>query len=338
MEKLKLRRLTLDNAIFLWELDGIVKGVIAVHVDDMLFFGTSEFHSSVMRKFKSVFKISREEERSFRYLGVNMIQDEKSIIMEQNAYVEGLEMNLIDKNLLKDKERVATPQEKKAFRRGVGQLGWLQSTTRPEIGFIFCQLSTVQTQPKMKDFLQYTKAVKDMKCRRSILRINKLDMASVEIEAFSDASYGNLSCGGSQIGFLVFLTDREGISVPISWGSKKAKRVSRSTLTAETIAANEAVDNAQIVKRMVEEIWGRKLPPIKLFVDNKSLYDAVGTTNVLSEKRLRIDMAVLRELMEQKELLVEWIPAKSQLADVLTKQGASKEKLQSVLTSGHMLA
>ena len=334
MEELKMRKLSLDNAVFLWEDLGAVQGVVVVHVDDMLFFGSQKFHSRVMAKFKTMFKISREEEKSFKYLGVNMTQDNEGVTMEQEAYVDALTEGLVDKTRLEDKERTATDEEKKAFRRGVGQLGWLQSTTRPEIGFAFCQLSTVQSKPKMRDFLKYKKAVKDLKCHRSSLRINKLDLKTAEVKAFSDASFGNLDCGGSQIGFLVFLCDRNGVAVPISWGSKKAKRVARSTLTAETIAANEAVDSAQVVKSVVEEVLGGHIPPVKLYVDNKSMFDAIGTTNFLTEKRLRIDMAALRELVEQRELIVQWVTAKQQLADVLTKQGASKEKLLAVLSSG----
>ena len=73
------------------------------------------------------------------------------------------------------------------------------------------------------------------------------------------------------------------------------------------------------------------MPPIQLIVDNKSLHDAVHTTNVLAEKRLLIDMAALRELVEKKELVVKWVPTEKQLADVLTKQGASKDKLMLAL-------
>ena len=82
---------------------------------------------------------------------------------------------------------------------------------------------------------------------------------------------------------------------------------------------------------------GRHLPPIKLYVDNKSLADAVKTTNVPTEKRLRIDLAALREMTEQKQLIIEWISADKQLADVFTKQGASKIPLTSVLCEGKML-
>merc|ERR1712030_111699 len=154
------------------------------------------------------------------------------------------------------------------------------------------------------------------------------------LKVFSNASYGNLQEGESQIGYLVFLCDSTNKAVLVSWGSKKAKRVARSTLTAETFAAVEDVDSAMLVKQVVEEVLGRHLPPIKIYVDNKSLYDAVGTTNALAQKSLRVDMASLRQMLDRNELSMQWIPADQQLADVLTKQGVNKDMLRDVLSRG----
>lgn len=334
LAELGVGTLKVDGAVFLWRKKEEVEGVIIVHVDDMLYFGSQEFHLKVIKKLKNTFKISRDEQGSFKYLGVNMVQTKHEITMEQRAYVEGLQINLIDKELLKDKNRYATVQEMKLFRHGVGQLGWLENTTRPEIGFTFCQLSTVQTKPQMRDFSIYAKAVKEMKSCDSLIRIVKLDTSTLVVKAYSDASYGNLPGGGSQLGYIVFLCDAKGNAVPISWTSKKAKRVARSTLTAETFAAGEGVDSARLVKLVIEEVLGGRLPPIELYVDNKSLVDTVHTTNTISEKSLRIDMAALRQMVDRKELKIQWVSHENQLADVLTKQGANKEKLRDVLSKG----
>ena len=118
--------------------------------------------------------------------------------------------------------------------------------------------------------------------------------------------------------------------------SKKAKRVARSTLTAETLAAVEAVDYATVTKISIEEILNCSLPPIQLFVDNKSLYEVAHTTNVVSEKRLLIDLSALREKVENKELVIKCVPTKDQIADVFTKAGVDKRKLTDVISSGKL--
>ena len=72
---------------------------------------------------------------------------------------------------------------------------------------------------------------------------------------------------------------------------------------------------------------------IKCFIDNKSLFDNLhSSTNVKEEKRLVLDIALLKEMMQKEEITsVELVESKDQLADCLTKQGASSERLRSVL-------
>ena len=47
-------------------------------------------------------------------------------------------------------------------------------------------------------------------------------------------------------------------------------------------------------------------------------------------------MAALREMQERREISIEWISTKQQLADVLTKAGANKQRLIDVLCNGRL--
>ena len=51
-----------------------------------------------------------------------------------------------------------------------------------------------------------------------------------------------------------------------------------------------------------------------------------------------VDMSALREAVERKEVEIQWIPTGEQLADVLTKEGADKKKLRSVLSRGELVS
>ena len=75
---------------------------------------------------------------------------------------------------------------------------------------------------------------------------------------------------------------------------------------------------------------------IVVHTDNKSLYDTVRTSNVASDKRLRVDVAYIREAQEKDKVSFKWIESSRQLADALTKQGASKTKLLEVLNSARL--
>ena len=102
------------------------------------------------------------------------------------------------------------------------------------------------------------------------------------------------------------------------------------------MAAVEAVDAAIVIKELIEEVLGIKLPPLKLVTDNKSLVDTSRTSNVISDKRLMIDMAALREMTDRNELVIEWTSTDKQLADVLTKSGVDNKKLLDVVSRGYI--
>ena len=69
---------------------------------------------------------------------------------------------------------------------------------------------------------------------------------------------------------------------------------------------------------------------MKCFVDNKSLVESVHSTRAIEDKQLRIDIAVLRNLLETGELHdVYWVQAAHQLANALTKRGACAASLVS---------
>ena len=114
------------------------------------------------------------------------------------------------------------------------------------------------------------------------------------------------------------------------------KRVVKSTLTAETLALQEVIDLAFMIKCMLLEISNlnmhNQILPIKCIIYSKSLYDAVYLSNNPTEKRLKVELCAIHKSLEKGEMQsVKWVVSKDQLADCLTKEGASWEKLYDVL-------
>ena len=70
--------------------------------------------------------------------------------------------------------------------------------------------------------------------------------------------------------------------------------------------------------------------------DNNSLMETLHTTKLIKDMRLRVDIGRLREMIQQNEILIEWIDGRLQLADVLTKAGVSAARLVEVLESSHL--
>ena len=70
--------------------------------------------------------------------------------------------------------------------------------------------------------------------------------------------------------------------------------------------------------------------------DNKSLAEHLKSSKVIQDLRLRVDIARLREMMKLGEIEVQWVDKTIQLADPLTKYGASAVRLMDVLKCGQL--
>ena len=152
----------------------------------------------------------------------------------------------------------------------------------------------------------------------------------------TDASFGNLKDGESQGSYLIFLADTDYHCNLLSWQAKRLKRISRSSLAAETIAALEGIDAAIYIREIFYELTCYQMP-INLFTDNKSLYDAIKSSKYVENKRLRIDIAAVKESISQNEIdNVELINTKQQLADPLTKSSANTKLLLNTIITGNI--
>ena len=75
-----------------------------------------------------------------------------------------------------------------------------------------------------------------------------------------------------------------------------------------------------------------KIFPIHCFTDSKSLLDSVHSTKTLKEKRMKVDVCIIREMLEKHEInSINWCASEKQLADCLTKATSSPNKLISIL-------
>ena len=91
-----------DPALFFWYNGDELKGILTSHVDDFAYCGTTDFLESVVDKVKETFKISSQEQGSFKYLGLNVIQSEHCISIDQEKYIDSLQPVTINKHRKND--------------------------------------------------------------------------------------------------------------------------------------------------------------------------------------------------------------------------------------------
>ena len=97
-----------DEALFYKEKDGLCIGIIAVHVDDFIYGGLSEFEKVII-ELKSVFIVGSELSFPMRFLGINLDQDDSHIIYNQADYINGMDFDV--KLLSGDKGRLLNSEE-----------------------------------------------------------------------------------------------------------------------------------------------------------------------------------------------------------------------------------
>ena len=146
------------------------------------------------------------------------------------------------------------------------------------------------------------------------------------------ASFANLADGGFQGGYILFLVGNNNKYLPIAWQSKHIRKVVKSTLAAETLAMVDMSKASLFYRKLLLELLQLKdeIDNIKIIckMDNSCLYDSVHTSTQILDKRLCIEMAILREMVDRKEIVeITWIPTDEQVADSLTKKGVPSFKI-----------
>lgn len=331
---------SLDPALFFMLDKGELIGVVASHVDDFLHSGTPMFEKIVLDKLRDRFLAGKVEGTAFRYVGFDVLQDRNGIVMDHSKYMAKLDNGVIDPSRAINKNDILSVQEQTQFRQLVGRINWAVQGSRPDLAFDMIELSTRLKQGTVADLIRAVKCIGKLKSGISMVKFTPLGMYQEwRLVVYTDAAFANLNGVGSIGAYVIFLMNSDGNACTISWSSSKIKRVVRSTLSAEMLSLQEGIDNAIYIRGMIAEILNK--PPhslsITAYVDNKSVTQALCSTKLVDDKRLRVDIASIQQNISDHEISgVRWIQGEDQLADCMTKRGASAYKLLQILKSGHM--
>ena len=220
-----------------------------------------------------------------------------------------------------------TPADMVAYQRLVGKLMYLACGTRPDIAFVVGQLSRHNSDPRIghmriaKQTLRYLKGTstlgivwgKDPAGHR-----NQEDKyGSFGVVGYADSSYaGDIDNRKSITGYCFFLG-----GAITTWCSKQQRTISTSTSEAEYVAMSHGAREGVWIRRFLNELLPKEaIRRIEMLGDNET--SLTLTKDPESQNRTKhIDVMHhhVRELVENGELGIEWVPSSSMLADGLTK-------------------
>ncbi|KAG7585873.1 Reverse transcriptase RNA-dependent DNA polymerase [Arabidopsis thaliana x Arabidopsis arenosa] len=299
--------------------------IVAVYVDDLLVTGTSldqivEFKKGMASKFEM-----SDLGLLTYYLGIEVLQHDKGIIMKQGRYAEKIleearmrECNAVhipmDSGLKLLKAEKEKNIDKKEFRRNIGCLRYLLHT-RPDLSYSVGILSRYLQEPKeshgaaLKQILRYLRGTQSYGL--SFTRGTEQGLVG-----YSESSHNvDEDDGKSTTGHIFYLGD-----CPITWCTKKQDTIALSSCEAEFMAATEAAKQAIWLQDLLGEVTGNSIERVMLRIDNKSAI-ALAKNPVFHgrSKHIHKRYHFIRECVENELVDVEHVPGEEQKADILTK-------------------
>jgi hypothetical protein len=172
-----------------YHVDGKLEGCLTVHVDDFQLAGTARFKEKVSDVIAKKFKISKREEESFKFTGVDVSRIENGdIIIGQEAYKNSLDyVPIVDDD---DVDKSLTKDEFKSFRGASGKLQWLAEMTRPDLSYDCLEMSSHGKDATKKDLKAINKIIKKAKEHGSTIKYSKVgEFEDLKFLAVTDGAY-----------------------------------------------------------------------------------------------------------------------------------------------------
>ena len=374
----------IDPCVFqiISQKDKQVKGLLLTHVDDLMLVIEEKYEAAMQTKIKNQFPVDEWESGTFNYVGCKYHCTPDEIQITQEDYVDGR----IDKVTAKASPAgEVTKEQIEENRTSIGSLSWLAKQTRPDLQFGVSQAQRKQSNPSLDDIKKTNKLVDSAtENKKEGIILKRLDESKATFVAFHDAAWGNVDLPereegdplwlgdhpvSSQLAHVILISEKEVMEGQerqfslVDWRSKSSQRVCRSTFAGETMACCEAVEHTIYLRSLfVSFAKGMMIPedqcgagmPMHFITDCRSLFDHLhreGTPKAPTEKRLAIDLAGLRQVLNLEakhqfcslhgagveptpdlpcRVPLHWIPTELQLADVLTKEKKGAEWWASV--------
>ncbi len=328
--KLGMKQIPIDPCLMFSRTAGKLSGILALQVDDTLVAGNEEFREKE-EEYSSEFPnkgATSVGKEPVRFNGIDITSDNGTISIAQKDYLESIPK-------IPSKTSVSFEE----FRSIRQKMAYAAYSTCPDALVFVARLSqfteskfSAKTEDAMRILRKASKALASEPSRTG-LQYTYLNPQKIEVVACIDAAFAVNDDKSSQLGIIVMLRDAATNHVNIvHYSSTKSKRVCKSVLAAELFALVDGFDMAAAVKDAVQRSTGRPNIPLVLYTDSQSLYGLCISLSQTAERRLQIDLAIIRQAYEAREITtIVWILGESNPADNLTKIDKRNGKLAELL-------
>ena len=298
---------------------------ICLYVDDMLIACSDEKTiSELIRQLNTEFQMTDlSEPKKFMGLNITYNMEDGYLQLDQTSYAE----QLLCRFGMKDSKPVATPLDHTKltrsdvastdfpYREAVGSIMYLVLGTRPDLGFAIGYLSRFQETPDeehataIKRVLRYIRGTTEYQ-----LHYHRND-SQPPLKGFVDSDWASdIVDRKSTSGFLFKVYGNL-----VQWSSRKQPLVALSTTESEYVAACTATQEATWFIKILEHMQVPLTLPISLMEDNQGCIFVAKNSETKRSKHIDTKWHFLRECVNEKKIILEYVPTQFQEADLLTK-------------------
>jgi len=299
-------------------------GILANYVDDILVFApTMSDVTEIKAKLASHFAIKDLGEVKY-YLGLEITRDrkKKSLCLSQHKYIEDV---LQQFNVHTDVKSVDTPlptnlhgtpdntsETTNPFAQLVGCMMYVMLGTRPDLAFTIGYLSQYLAHPTEHCWNMARRALHYLAFTKHF-KLTYHDDDNI-ISGYADSDWASQADSKSVSGYVFMMN-----GAAISWKSKKQTIIALSTAEAEYVSACTAAKEAVWLRNFAVELIGSHTA-ITLYEDNQSCIAlAKDPKDHDRTKHIKLRYHYLRQVVNDNEVKLEWIPTSEMVADALTK-------------------
>nr|GEX16390.1 zinc finger, CCHC-type [Tanacetum cinerariifolium] len=324
------RKLKVDGTVEKFKaskFDASGKGVIIyLYVDDMMIFGTDQVQVDLTKEFLSSRFSMKEIGETDVILSIRIKHESNGIAISQSHHIK----KVLKKFNYSDCTPASTPldtYEKLMPNKGlavshieyskvIGCLMYVMACTRLDIAFDVGKLSRYTSNPITQHWQAIQRVLKYLKKTMDYRLVHSGYL--LVMEGYTDASWISNTKDNSSISVWVFLL---GGGV-ISWASKNQTCITGSTMEYEFVALTAAGKEAEWLKNLLLEIplWVKPIAPISIRCDSAAtLAKAYSQMYNGKSKHLGVRHSMIRELIMNGVVSIEFVRSQQNLADHLTK-------------------
>jgi hypothetical protein len=310
--------------------------IVGIYVDDLLLLAKTPSHIAYLKsligsRFKSkdlgdihyILGVQVKRDRASRRLFMHQSKYAKSILEKFNFEQARAQQTPGDSSVqLSKKDSPQTEEDKqqmqdKDYRGLVGSLMYLMLGTRPDIAYSLQACSKFLSNPGQahwiaaKRILRYLKGTLDY----GLVFDGNVPDAS-HLTAYIDSDYGNcLDTRRSVSGYIMQLG-----GCAVTYSSKTQPTVALSSTEAEYMALAHGVKEVLFLRQLLHELHRVQPTTAIVYGDNQSSI-AMAKNPVHHQRTKHIDVRYhfVRERVGRKDIAIEYVDTKSNMADLLTK-------------------